>query len=147
MNVDPSAATAAEPNAASAASRAPESIGKYRLDRTLGTGGMGVVWAAFDTDLQRPVALKLLHAENANTTQRSRLLREAIAMARLRHPNVVTVYDVGTVNGRDYIAMELVEGGTLDAWLATRPPRKDIVEALLAAGRGLAAAHARARSR
>lgn len=142
MTVDPSAVTAAEPNASSAASRAPDSIGKYRLDRTLGAGGMGVVWAAFDTDLQRPVALKLLHAESASTMQRSRLLREAVAMARLRHPNVVTVYDVGTVSGRDYIAMELVDGGTLDAWLETRPPRKEVVEALLAAGRGLAAAHA-----
>ncbi len=140
-DVDPSAVTAAEPSAGGSGPRAAETIGKYRLDRLIGAGGMGVVWAAFDTDLQRAVALKLLHAETANTTLQSRLLREAVAMARLRHPNTVTVYDVGTVNGRDYIAMELVDGGTLDAWLETRPPRAQILDALLAAGRGLAAAH------
>jgi len=140
MTVDPSAVTAAEPNAG-AASTPPSTVGKYRLDRVIGSGGMGIVWAAFDPDLERSVALKLLHAESSEPTLRSRLLREARAMARLRHPNVVTVYEVGTDQNRDYIAMELVEGGTLDAWFETKPPRAQILEALLAAGKGLAAAH------
>jgi serine/threonine protein kinase len=141
MTVDPSAVTAAEP-AAGAATTAPTTVGKYRLDRVIGSGGMGIVWAAFDPDLERSVALKLLHAESTEPTLRSRLLREARAMARLRHPNVVTVFEVGTDQNRDYIAMELVEGGTLDAWFETKPTRAQLVEALLAAGKGLAAAHA-----
>ncbi|HEU0035053.1 MAG TPA: serine/threonine-protein kinase [Kofleriaceae bacterium] len=141
MIVDPSAATAAEPNAQRATASAGETLGKYRLDHILGAGGMGIVWAAFDPDLERAVALKLLHS-NDEPTLRSRLLREARAMARLKHPNVLTVYEVGTDKNRDYIAMEIVDGTTLDAWLDTKPPRPEIVEALLAAGRGLAAAHA-----
>ena len=141
MTVDPSAVTAALPSAAPDA-KASETIGKYRLDHPLGSGGMGVVWAAFDPDLERAVALKLLRVEaTEQASMRTRLLREARAMARLRHPNVVTVFDVGTDAGRDYIAMELVEGGTLDDWLRTKPGQSAIVEALLAAGRGLAAAH------
>ena len=140
MTVDPSAVTAAEPGAG-AASTPPATVGKYRLDRVIGSGGMGIVWAAFDPDLERSVALKLLHAESSEPTLRSRLLREARAMARLRHPNVVTVYEVGTDQNRDYIEMELVEGGTLDAWFETKPTRAQLLEALLAAGKGLAAAH------
>jgi predicted Ser/Thr protein kinase len=140
MSVDPSAVTAAEPGGPAAP--AAQTLGKYRLDRILGSGGMGIVWAAFDPDLERAVAIKLLHSESSEPTLRSRLLREARAMARLKHPNVVTVYEVGTDQNRDYIAMELVEGESLEEWLATKPPRKDILEALRAAGRGLAAAHA-----
>jgi tRNA A-37 threonylcarbamoyl transferase component Bud32 len=142
MNVDPAGVTAALPGDAPAVA-ANETVGKYRLDKPLGAGGMGIVWAAFDPDLERAVALKLLRAEaTEQASMRTRLLREARAMARLRHPNVVTVFDVGTDKGRDYIAMELVEGGTLDEWLQTKPARSAIIEALLAAGRGLAAAHA-----
>jgi len=144
MTVDPSAVTAALPGGVAAPTAQPnETVGKYRLDRLLGAGGMGVVWAAFDPDLERAVALKLLRAEaTEQASMRTRLLREARAMARLRHPNVVTVFDVGTDKGRDYIAMELVEGGTLDEWLQTKPARAVIIDALLAAGRGLASAHA-----
>ena len=116
-------------------------IGKYRLDRVLGAGGMGVVWAAYDPDLERPVAIKVLRKIDDSVTQRTRLLREARAMARLKHPNILTVYEVGTDRNRDYIAMELIDGADLDAWLKTRPPRTDVVAALFAAGRGLAAAH------
>jgi serine/threonine protein kinase len=68
-------------------------------------------------------------------------LREARAMARLKHPNILTVYEVGTDRNRDYIAMELIDGDDLDAWLRTKPPRAEILAALFAAGRGLAAAH------
>src|SRR5215510_4415513 len=69
-------------------------LGKYRLERILGSGGMGVVWAAHDPDLERSVALKVLRYDNASVELRSRLLREARAMARLKHPNVLTVYEV-----------------------------------------------------
>jgi hypothetical protein len=116
-------------------------LGKYKLTRLLGEGGMGQVWAAHDPDLERSVALKLLRAENAAPQLRTRLLREARAMARLKHPNVLTVYEVGTEGDRDYIAMELVDGMNLDQWLATAPPKHELWTALLAAGHGLAAAH------
>jgi predicted Ser/Thr protein kinase len=117
-------------------------LGRYRLERELGAGGMGVVHAAFDPDLERRVALKVLRSAGTNEAQK-RLLREARAMARLAHPNVVTVHEVGSVNGRDYVAMELIDGETLAEWLRAeeRDPRA-ITEAFLAAGRGLAAAHA-----
>jgi predicted Ser/Thr protein kinase len=116
-------------------------LGKYRLDRVLGSGGMGIVWAAHDPDLERAVALKVLRYENAAPELRSRLLREARAMARLKHPNVLTVYEVDSEGDRDFIAMELVDGASLDAWLATRPSREQVWQAILAAGHGLAAAH------
>jgi serine/threonine protein kinase len=141
MVVDPSAVTAAEPLARAVGVTAGEMLGKYRLDRVLGAGGMGIVWAAFDPDLERAVALKLLHTSDVPTL-RTRLLREARAMARLKHPNVLTVYEVGTDRNRDYIAMEIVDGDTLDVWLGSKPSQTEITEALLAAGRGLAAAHA-----
>jgi hypothetical protein len=117
-------------------------LGKYTLDRRLGAGGMGVVWAARDPDLERAVAIKVLITADADPTQRARLLREARAMARLKHPNVLTVYEVGSAGDRDYIVMELVEGANLDAWLRAQPPRGETWHAILAAGRGLAAAHA-----
>ncbi len=116
-------------------------LGKYRLDRVLGEGGMGVVWAAHDPDLDRAIAIKVLRYAQASQELRQRLLREARAMAKLKHPNVLTVYEVGTVGDRDYIAMELVDGMTLDAWLALGPTHDEIWSAVLAAGRGLAAAH------
>jgi predicted Ser/Thr protein kinase len=143
MAVDPSAETEAErPGApASPSLEAGAQLGKYKLERMLGAGGMGVVWAATDPDLERPVAIKLLRVADGSETQRTRLLREARAMARLKHPNVLTVYEVGTAAGVDYIAMELVDGGSLGEWLAKTPPRDQIVAALLAAGHGLAAAH------
>jgi predicted Ser/Thr protein kinase len=143
MAVDPSAETEAErPKAPAASPLEPGAqLGKYKLERTLGAGGMGVVWAATDPDLERPVAIKLLRAADGSDTQRTRLLREARAMARLKHPNVLTVYEVGTAAGVDYIAMELVDGSNLGEWLAKQPPQGEVIAALLAAGRGLAAAH------
>ena len=141
MTVDPTAETAAETAREARGLAAGEMLGKYRLDRVLGSGGMGIVWAAFDPDLERAVAIKVLRSGDSDATLRSRLLREARAMARLKHPNVLTVYEVGTVGSRDYIAMELVDGDSLDVWLATRPPLGQVGEALIAAGRGLAAAH------
>src|SRR5690348_11951340 len=143
MAVDPSAETEAErPGAPAAPSlEAGAQLGKYKLERMLGAGGMGVVWAATDPDLERPVAIKLLRVADGSETQRTRLLREARAMARLKHPNVLTVYEVGTAARVDYIAMELVDGGSLGEWLASTPAREHVIAALLAAGRGLAAAH------
>ncbi|HEY0194110.1 MAG TPA: serine/threonine-protein kinase [Kofleriaceae bacterium] len=144
MTVDPSAMTEAGEGAAAIASGelvAGASLGKYRLDRVLGAGGMGVVWAAFDPDLERAVAIKVLRSADSTSTLRTRLLREARAMARLKHPNVLTVYEVGTDRNRDYIAMELIDGADLDRWLGSRPASDEVFAALLAAGRGLAAAH------
>ena len=119
-------------------------LGKYRLERPLGSGGMGTVWAAHDVDLDRKVALKVLGEGLAgDPTAQARLLREARAMARLRHANVVAVYDALTLDGHDVIVMELVEGTTLAQWLADAPRTPaEILPVLLAAGRGLAAAHA-----
>ena len=117
-------------------------IGRYILQARLGEGGMGVVWTAHDPELDRPVAIKLLTSPRGDS--QARLLREAQAMAKLAHPNVVAVFDVGLHNGQVYVAMELVLGVTLRAWLDADPrrPWRTILEMFLQAGRGLAAAHA-----
>src|SRR6476661_7953634 len=116
MAVDPSAETEAERPGAPVATplEAGAQLGKYKLDRMLGAGGMGVVWAATDPDLERAVAIKRLRSADGSDTQRTRLLREARAMARLKHPNVLTVYEVDSDGERDFIAMELVDGSSLD---------------------------------
>jgi len=120
-------------------------IGRYVIGDRLGAGGMGIVFAADDTELHRRVAVKLLrtdsHAE-LGTQGRERLLREARVLARLSHPNVVTVFDVGTHENDLFVAMELVEGGNFNAWLRSAPrTRNEILDRLIEAGRGLAAAH------
>ena len=117
-------------------------IGGYELQHVLGEGGMGVVWCAHDPLLDRTIAIKVLKSRDVAAAMRTRLLREAQAMAAIKHPNVLTVHRVGTEADRDYIVMELVDGGPLDHWLAFGPPDAEVMEALLAAGRGLAAAHA-----
>lgn len=121
------------------------SIGRYVILDSVGMGGMGLVCAAYDPKLNRKVALKLLRnaADEATTTAgRSRLFREAQALARLSHPNVVTVHDVDVFEQQVYIAMEFVEGTTLREWLKAGPRTwKQIVEKFILAGRGLAAAH------
>ncbi|MBL9013805.1 MAG: serine/threonine protein kinase [Myxococcales bacterium] len=140
-DVDPHEETTAEPiRPGKMAAGLP--IGGYQLISVLGEGGMGVVWSAHDPTLDRLVAIKVLKRSDAAPALRKRLLREARAMARLKHPNVLTVYEVGTEGDRDYIAMELVEGGSLDEWLLRGPTHDDAMRAVLAAGRGLAAAHA-----
>jgi len=121
------------------------SFGRYTVLGPLGRGAMGDVYAAYDPELDRKVALKILHArsDGPDGRTRSRLLREAKAIARLRHPNVVVVHEAGTIDDRVFLAMEYVEGQTLAAWLAEREhPRPEILEIFTAAGRGLAAAHA-----
>lgn len=108
----------------------------------LGAGGMGIVYRAFDTKLKRTVALKLHYQHGVSRRVQSRMLREAEGLARLSHPNVVTVYDAGLFDDGVYIAMELVEGMTLEQWLrsATRSADERL-DVLIQAGRGLAAAH------
>jgi len=123
-------------------------IGRFVVREPIGEGAMGVVWAAYDPELDRRVAIKLLHAHRDDTRGRARLALEARAMAKLSHPNVVTVYDVGVhvVVGCDdavYVAMELVEGTTLRAWLEAAPRTSDaVLDVFRQAGAGLAAAHA-----
>jgi serine/threonine protein kinase len=121
-------------------------VGRYVIDKPLGAGGMGVVYAAIDSDLHRRVAVKLLRPDlhhQGGSDGRDRLMREARSLARLSHPNVVTVFDVGEHRGQLFIAMELVDGGSLSAWLRRAPRATDeIIDRLLGAGRGLAASHA-----
>ena len=118
-------------------------FGRYLVLGQLGRGGMGVVVEAHDEHLDRTVAIKVLHLE-ATRTQQTRLLREAQALARLSHPNVVQVYDIGTVGERTFIAMELVRGRTLSGWRREPHPWRETVEVFLQAAHGLAAAHAAA---
>ncbi len=124
----------------------PFRIGRFTAVRQLGSGGMGVVYMAYDEQLDRKVAVKLLvgrpTADNASLGH-ARLLREAQAMALVSHPNVAAVYEVGTFEDQVFVALEFVEGKTLNAWLADRPrPWREVVEMFAQAGRGLAAAHA-----
>ena len=138
------AVAAPAPTRARPGSPAPElSVGRYRLLRLVGRGGMGEVYAAHDPELDRKVAIKILRADaRPDNIEAARLAREAQAVARLSHPNVVAIYDVGSSAGRMFLAMELVEGETLAVWLArqTRTP-SEILTMFLMAGRGLAAAH------
>src|SRR5262245_45960750 len=106
--------------AAAQSPRGGKTLGRLRLERVLGSGGMGAVYAAFDPDLERRVAVKLLHAADADA--RARLLREARAMAKLSHPNVITVFDVGSAEGEDFVTMELIDGETLKDWVARARP-------------------------
>jgi eukaryotic-like serine/threonine-protein kinase len=115
-------------------------IGRYAIVRRIGAGGMGVVYEARDAQLDRPVALKMLSGLADPRAYRA-LQREAKALARLSHANVVQVYDVGTNEGRFYIAMELVEGANLRQWQRDRS-QAEILAAYCAAARGVAAAHA-----
>ena len=119
-------------------------VDRYQILGPVGRGGMGEVYAAYHPDLDRRIALKIVFESGADATERrARLLREARAIARLSHPNVVTVFDAGTVGDRVYIAMEFVDGETLDVWLATKKREwAEILDVFVAAGRGLAAAHA-----
>src|SRR5262245_22624534 len=117
-------------------------IGRYTVLERLGAGATATVFSAYDAQLERIVALKVLRAHLQTSEIGVRLLREAQAMARLRHPNVVTVYDVGTFDDRIYIAMEFVDGMTLRKWVQREArPWRQVLEVLKGAGRGLAAAH------
>jgi len=116
-------------------------IGRFTVLGLVGRGGLGEVYAAYDPELDRRVALKVLvHADDRSGL--ARLRREAMAMARLSHPNVARVFDVGSIDSRLFIAMEFIRGQTLRAWLAEQPRSwREIRDVFLAAGHGLAAAH------
>ncbi|MCY1008446.1 serine/threonine-protein kinase [Nannocystis pusilla] len=123
----------------------PPRIGRFHIHGRLGEGGMGVVYSGFDGELGRSVAIKLMRAAlDTDIEARPRLLREAQALARLSHPNVVQIFEVGHHEGRLFVAMEFVDGKTLQAWLrGPDGPRtwRQILDVFIAAGRGLAAAH------
>ena len=122
--------------------------GRYEVRRIIGVGGMGLVYSCLDRSLGREVALKVLRYRPSTRDEavraEERLLREAQLLAGLSHPNIVVVFDVGSDDGLVFIAMELVRGRTLGAWLEASPPpsQEAILEVFLAVGRGLAAAHA-----
>jgi len=123
------------------ASRTEAAVERYVLLESLGTGGMGEVYAAYDRNLDRKVALKMLRTEDPH--YRERLTREAHAMARLSHPNVVPVFDAGIIDRKVFVAMEFVPGGTLKARHASHKDTwRETLHLYLEAGRGLAAAHA-----
>ncbi len=122
----------------------PVTIGRFTVTAALGAGGMGVVFAARDPELDREVAIKLVAVDHAGSSPSSqaRLLTEAQTMARLSHPNVVAVHEVGTHEGRIFVAMESIDGETLSSWLErARPPWTRVLAAYVQAGHGLAAAH------
>ncbi len=120
-----------------------ERIGRYIVVSRLGSGSMGEVYAAYDPELDRKVAVKLLLENPSHDAEdlRQRLFREAQTMARLTHPNVVTVHDVGVADGRVFMAMELSEGTNLRRWQQGKHSWRERVRVYVAAGRGLAAAH------
>jgi serine/threonine-protein kinase len=126
-----------------ASSPPPTRLAHFVIERPLGVGGMGMVLAARDVVLGREVALKIVRPGTGAKTN-ARLLREGQALARLSHPNVVTVYEVGQADGQLFIAMELVEsapGGTLREWARERHSWREVAARFADAGRGLAAMH------
>ena len=143
----------AEPLDEASVLRRGDGLGRYMVLEPLGAGGMGVVYAAYDPELDRKVAVKLLRSDffaRSDARQaRSRLRREAQALAKLSHPNIVAVYDTGTVGEQLFVAMEFVAGRTLGRWhsdaRARDEPRpwRQVIAMYVQAGRGLAAAHAR----
>ncbi|MCA9653759.1 MAG: serine/threonine protein kinase [Myxococcales bacterium] len=123
----------------------PTKLGRYIVLDVLGIGGMGYVCTAYDPKLDRKVAIKLLREryrdDRRSTTGQARLVREAQALAKLTHPNIVTVHDVDTHDGQIYMAMEYVDGESIEQWLKKPRPWREIVDVFIAAARGLAAAH------
>ena len=128
-------------------SGAPVRVDRFALLEPIGVGGMGELYSAYDAKLDRKIALKLVRPGRGGDKADSRLLREAQALAKISHPNVVPVFEVGVASDRVFVAMEYVRGRTLSAWLVdARPlPEPQRVRELLAhfgdAARGLAAVH------
>jgi predicted Ser/Thr protein kinase len=120
----------------------PPVLGRYRIDTVLGSGGMGIVYRAYDPQLARPVAIKVVRRAGEDTAGRARLVREAQALARLSHPNVCHVYDVGTEGDEVWVAMELIDGVSLRQWAEQHREREGLLNVLLGAAEGIAAAHA-----
>ena len=130
--------TAAAPGVDQPVPAAATQIGRYVIERMVGAGAMGVVYAARDPSLDRAVAIKVLRGAGSA----ARLTREAQMLAKLHHPNVVAVYDVGEHAGQTFVAMALVDGENLRSWLAKPRDVGEIVRVIRDAGRGIAAAHA-----
>ncbi|MBS2011522.1 MAG: serine/threonine protein kinase [Deltaproteobacteria bacterium] len=118
-----------------------DEVGRFTLVRELGEGGMGLVYVARDPTLGRDVALKLVHPTRGSTADRARLLREAQAMARVTHANVVPVFEAGVYGDLVFVVMELVDGVPLSTWLESPRTVREVLEKFVQAGRGLAAAH------
>jgi eukaryotic-like serine/threonine-protein kinase len=119
----------------------PLKIGRYTVLRHLGEGGMGTVWSAYDETLDRRVAIKVLSGRHHSEQSRGRMLREAKALARLNHPNVVQVFEVGELGDDLFVAMEFIRGESLAQWLVEPHPFPEILAAFVQAGRGLVAVH------
>lgn len=121
----------------------PKRLGRFAVLRLVGQGGMGKVYAAFDEQLDRRVALKVIAPSKASSPEaRQRMVREAKAMARLSHPNVVAVYEAGEQDDTTFLVLEFIDGPTLDAWLAEEErSAQEILDAFAAIGAGLVAAH------
>ncbi|MBX7078117.1 MAG: tetratricopeptide repeat protein [Nannocystaceae bacterium] len=134
------AKAAVEARLLGAAASSPTRIGRFVVIERIAEGGMGLVFAAYDPELDRKVAVKLLRRELSDVTGR-RLTREAHAMARLSHPNVAQIYEVGEDHGRAFIAMEFVAGQTLGQWQRQRA-WPEVLAGYRQAALGLAAAHA-----
>jgi eukaryotic-like serine/threonine-protein kinase len=114
----------------------------YRVTARIGAGGMGVVYKAVDAKFQRPVAIKLLSAEMADTAARRRFMREAQTASSLNHPHILTVHDIGDVDGRQYLVTEFVDGGTLRDWAKAEPRTwQQVVDLLVGVADALATAH------
>src|SRR6266550_4091070 len=105
-------------------------IGSYRVEFQLGEGGMGTVYRALDTKLNRPVAIKVLSDDLADADARRRFQREAQMASSLNHPHILTVYDVGEFEGRQYLVTEFVDGGTLKDWCGEKRSWRQIVDLL-----------------
>jgi serine/threonine protein kinase len=117
-------------------------LGTYRIEAPIGEGGMGVVYRAFDTKLNRPAAIKFLSNELADAAARRRFQREAQMASSLNHPHILTVYDAGEFGERQYLVTEFVDGGTLKDWTQSgQRTWRQIVELLTGVADGLAAAH------
>src|SRR5262252_1085570 len=117
-------------------------LGQYEIRSRLGAGGMGTVYLAHDSSLNRLVALKVLnHDPSGALESRARLLREAQAASALNHPNIVTVYEIGSEEGIDFIAMERIEGETLSKIIGRGPALREMLQVAIQVADALAAAH------
>jgi len=137
VDIDPIRVSAPMP-----AQRAEGTIDRYIVVDKIGAGGMGEVWKAYDPQLGRLVAIKVVHSGLAKDVESKRLQREAQAIAQLTHPNVIAVHDVGVANGEVFVAMEYVPGVAMRDWIIEGPHgHKDVLEVFVQAANGLAAAH------
>jgi serine/threonine protein kinase len=139
----PERAGVAGPDSAATLITSGVQIGPYKIEGLLGAGGMGEVFRAVDTKFNRPVAIKFLSAELADTAARRRFQREAQMASSLNHPHILTVHDAGDFEGRQYLVTEFVDGGTLQAWVKQEKRAwRQIAELLTGVADGLASAHA-----